>query len=147
MKGRLATRGWGLLSLLVLGAVVLSACNIMEARNRPEQMRVIAQPEDLDGPVRMITSRSFVRLRTTAGEDLGLEFLDADTVMVELPMDSTFSMAPTYMLAVRFLAPEEEFDPVPRITMDVRVDGRNSWSGSQAMFPGSYIEYFLRHAL
>lgn len=147
MKGHLASRAWGGLSLLILATMALSACDIMEARNRPEQMRVIAEPENLDGPVRMVTSRSFIRAQSPEGQDLGLQFFSADTVLVELPMDSTFAMAPTYMLAIRFLAPDEDLDPTPRISMDVRVDGRNAWTGSQAMFPGSYIEYFLRHSL
>lgn len=147
MKGRLAARVWPYLALALAGTFILSACDIMGARNRPERMRVIADHENLQEPVRMVVSRQFVRIQAPGGEGLDLEFFQADTLLVELPIDTTFSMAPTYMLAVRFLAPVEEWDPVPRVFMEVRVDGRSTWSGNQAMFPGAHIEYYLRHSL
>lgn len=147
MKGRLAARVWPCLALALAGTFILSACDIMGARNRPERMRVIADHENLQEPVRMVVSRSFVRVQSPEGDVLDLEFFDADTLLVNLPIDTTLSMAPTYNLAVRFLAPEEEFDPVPRILMQVRVDGREAWNGNQSMFPGSYIQYYLRHSL
>jgi hypothetical protein len=147
MKGRLVARVWPYLALALAGTFILSACDIMGARNRPERLRVIADHENLQEPVRMIVSRQFVRVQGQTGEQLDLEFFQADTLLVQLPIDTTFSMAPTYMLAVRFLAPEAEWDPVPRVMMEVRVDGRNAWSGDQAMFPGAYIEYYLRHSL
>lgn len=147
MKGRLAARVWPYLALALAGTFILSACDIMGARNRPERMQVIADHENLDQPVRMVVSRDFVRLVSPEGDVMDLEFFQADTVLVTLPMDSTFRMAPTYNLAVRFLAPEEEIDPVPRVMMQVRVDGREAWSGTQSMFPGAFIQYFVRHSL
>lgn len=147
MKGRSVSRLWPCIALALAGTFLLSACDFLGARNRPETMRVLADHEDLEGPVRMVTSRSFVQVLGPEGQGQTLQFLSADTVMVELPMDSTFRMAPTYSLAVRFLAPQEELDPVPKIMLRVWVDGSDTWNGTQSMFPGAHIEYFLRHSL
>jgi len=147
MNAGVVVRLWPYLALALAGTFLLSACDILDARNRPEQMRVVAEHEGLEGPVRMVTSRAFIQVINPDDQTQSLQFLDADTVMVELPMDSTFSMEPTFQLAVRFLAPEESLDPVPRIMLQVWVDGNEAWSGAQSMFPGAHIEYFLRHSL
>lgn len=144
MESSLAHRAWLGLALVLVAAVALSACDLLTGSDRPEEMRVIASHQDLGEPVQMITSREFYLVVSSEAGHRTPQFISADTLLVELPMDSTFQMAPTYHLAVRFMAPEEEPDPIPSITLDVSVDGADVWSGTQIMFPGSHIEFYVQ---
>lgn len=147
--------------LFTLGlAVLVSACDILSfgARNRPESLRVQITAEGLEdfalenSPIPLVTSRNFVFGQPSEGEEPEMLLLASDTVLVDLPLDRTFDLAPNYALLVRFLPPDdlpEETPPeeAPVYTLRAIVDGREVFLGSQPMFPGSYIEYFVRHSL
>lgn len=151
---RIPQRSRRLAACVFLTALVLSGCDILSlgARNRPEELRVIVTAEGLEGPTPMVTSREFFFVQSPEGEDLEVQFLSADTVMVELPLDQTFDLAPTFNFLVRMLPPSdlpEETTPeeAPVYSLRAIVDGRESFNASRSMFPGSHLEFFVRHSL
>jgi hypothetical protein len=143
----------------ILALVLLvSACDIFSfgARNRPESLRVVVTAEGLEpfalpSEAPLVTSRSFVFVVDQEGQG-EIVLLSADTIMVDLPLDRTFEMAPNYNLLVRMLPhpdlPQETTpEEAPTYSMQAFVDGRESFSASRPMFPGSWIEFYVRHSL
>jgi hypothetical protein len=138
--------------------LLVAACDIfsMGARNRPESLRVVVTAEGLEpfalpSVAPLVTSRNFIMVINEEGES-EVVLISADTVMVDLPLDQTFALAPTFNLLVRMLPhpdlPEETTpEEAPTYFMQAFVDGRESFAASRPMFPGSWIEYFVRHSL
>lgn len=156
MKQRLrAHRTPGLILAL---AVTISACDILSlnARNRPESLRVQVTAEGLEpfalpSMAPLVTSLNFIFTFNEEGEG-EIVLITADTVMVDLPLDRTFELAPTYNLLVRMLPhpdlpAETEPEEAPTYLMHAWVDGKESFTASRPMFPGSYIETYVRHSL
>jgi hypothetical protein len=122
-------RGRGFLVLLLLSAVgASSGCELTTSTDRAEEIRIQVTSESTE-PVEIITSNFFVVVETEEG-DVVLDFLVSDTILVHLPHDQTYPLAPTFNFAVRVQAPLED---------DTRVTFRASTGGTERFRREGYL--------
>jgi hypothetical protein len=136
--------------MVLIPVVVITACDIVGLRNRPDVIQITVEGEGLDGPIPMVTAFNYIPIIAEDGQNLGATFINPDTTLINVPFEVTFDLAPTYTFALRILAPEEEeegesLEEAPTISVRVLLDGRESFNQTRPMAPGGYIEYFFSH--
>jgi len=97
------TPGCGGVLALVVAVVLLSGCRLNTGSEPSRDIRVQLQG-DVTTEVELITSNFFVIQQTTTG-GASLDFVISDTARVRVPVDDTFSLAPTGQFALRVQAP------------------------------------------
>lgn len=145
-------------AVVALVGLTASACDMITGRDRPEEVRLVVDGEDLNHPVRVITSDNFFFGVDERGQQIP-QFVDADTVdFTDVPYDQTYELAPTYMLLARALMPAEmedwegnlgEDEPEPTGTMSMRfeVEGDPVFETSRQVgspdTPPGPMQYFI----
>ena len=123
-------------------ACLLAGCDEFLTPDTPDEVRVL-----LDGVaarnVRLVTSHDF-RVGP-AGGDPGSEvlFVSSDTVLVALPFDRAYRLAPTNIFAVRVQASDADSGDV---RLRVHLDGREVWSERSDLVADRLLQFYMvRH--
>ncbi len=125
-------------SFLTTLLILTAGCDFL-GTDRPSEAQVIIDG-DADATVNVITSQNFfMGFSDEMGTDVS--FVEADTVVVNLPFDETYDLRPSAWFAVRLTAPE---DQTPEVHMRVLLDGSERFNQS-GVLEDQHMQYFVTH--